>query len=64
MIRNVLEGIGGNIAAFPVISLVIFVSFFVGMTLRVLSLSHRHVDHMSNLPLETESSKTGENRHE
>jgi cbb3-type cytochrome oxidase subunit 3 len=55
VIRNVLEGIGGHIAAFPIISLVIFVSFFVGVILWALSLSRRHVDHMSHLPLEAEA---------
>ncbi len=64
MIRNVLEGIGGHIAAFPIISLVIFVSFFVGVILWALSLSRRHVDHMSHLPLEAEAPKSGESRHE
>lgn len=61
MIRNVLENLGGHIAAFPVISLVIFVSFFTGMLLWVVSLSRRHVEHMSQLPLEPEG---GDQRHE
>jgi cytochrome c oxidase cbb3-type subunit 4 len=61
VIRNVMEGIGGHIAAFPVISLVIFVTFFAGVILWALSLSRRHVDHMSQLPLE---SQAGETSHE
>lgn len=61
MIRNVMENLGGHIEAYPVISLVIFVSFFTGMLLWVVSLSRRHIEHMSQLPLETES---GEQRHE
>jgi cytochrome c oxidase cbb3-type subunit 4 len=64
VIRNVLEGIGGHIAAFPIISLVIFVSFFVGAVLWALSLSRKHVEHMSHLPLEAEPSKSGDSRHE
>lgn len=61
MIRNVLENLGGHIAAFPVISLVIFVSFFAGMLLWVASLSRSHVEHMRQLPLEPEG---GDQRHE
>lgn len=62
MIRNVMEHIGGHIEAYPVISLVIFVSFFVGMLAYVLSMSRGHVQRMSNLPIETEPS--GDTRHE
>lgn len=61
MIRNVLENLGGHIEAYPIISLVIFVSFFIGMLLWVVSLSRSHVVHMSQLPLESES---GDQRHE
>ena len=61
MIRNVLENLGGHIDAYPVVSLVIFASFFLGMLLWVVSLSRGHVVHMSQLPLESES---GDQRHE
>jgi len=61
MIRNVMESLGSHVAAFPVISLIIFVSFFTGMLLWVISLSRRHVEHMSQLPLESER---GEQRHD
>ena len=61
MIRNVMEGIGGHIAAFPIISLVIFVTFFAGVILWAFSLSRHHVHHMSQLPLE---SQPGETAHE
>lgn len=54
MIRNVMEGIGGSIAAFPIISLVIFVTFFLGVILWALSLNRHHLDHMRQLPLESE----------
>ena len=55
MIRNVMEGMGGHIAAFPIISLVIFVTFFLGVILWALSLSRPHIRHMSQLPLENEA---------
>lgn len=61
MIRNVMEGLGGHIAAYPIISLVIFVSFFIGAILWAFSLSRSHVNHMSQLPLD---SKAGEKPHE
>ena len=61
MIRNVLEGLGGHIAAYPIISLVIFVSFFTGVILWALSLSRTHVNHLSQLPLD---SQAGEQSHE
>ncbi len=61
MIRNVMEGLGGHIAAYPIISLVIFVSFFIGAILWAFSLSRSHVNHMSQLPLD---SQAGEKPHE
>ena len=61
MIRNVLQNMGGHIEAYPIISLVIFFSIFIGMLLWVFSLSRNHVQHMSNLPLESER---GDARHE
>lgn len=61
MMRNVLQNMGGHIEAYPIISLVIFFSFFLGMLLWVIGLSRNHVQHMSHLPLESES---GDTRHE
>lgn len=61
MIRNVMEGMGQHIAAYPIISLVIFVAFFTGVILWAFSLSRSHVNHMSQLPLD---SSEGETRHE
>ena len=61
MIRNVMEGMGQHIVAYPLVSLVIFVTFFTGVILWALSLSRSHVDHMSQLPLE---SSKGEKSHE
>ena len=61
MIRNVLQHMGGHIAAYPIVSLVIFLSFFLGMLLWVWSLSRAHVRHLSHLPLDPEP---GDARHE
>ena len=58
MIRNVLEHVGGHITAYPLVSLIIFVSFFTGMLLWVASLSRAHIKHMSQLPLDSESGGT------
>ncbi len=64
MIRNILEHIGG-VAAYPVISLVIFVLVFLGFALWALTMSRTQVEHASRLPLENDSMPAeGESRHE
>lgn len=64
MIRNVLEHVGG-IAAYPIISLLLFVAVFVGFTTWALRLSRQQVDHASRLPLENDGSTAeGETPHE
>ncbi len=64
MIRNVLQTIGGQITTYPIVALLIFVSFFTGMLLWVATMSRRHIDHMSHLPLEREPTAPGETNHE
>lgn len=51
MISKVLSSIDG-IAAYPIVSLAIFIPFFVVMTVWILRLDKRYIHHMSNLPLE------------
>lgn len=64
MIRNLLEHING-IAAYPVISLVLFVLVFTGLTLWALTMSRQSAEHASRLPLEPDSPPSeGETRHE
>lgn len=54
MIRNVLENIGG-IQIYPIVSLILFLLVFGGMTLWALRLRRPYVNHMGNLPLEDET---------
>lgn len=51
MIRNVLESIGG-IEIYPIITLVIFFSFFVGVLVYAYAMDKKAVDEISDLPLD------------
>lgn len=58
MYKDVLQSIY-NIALWPVISFVIFFSFFLGLLLWVFMADKKFIDHMKSMPLyETESSTT------
>lgn len=63
MHKDVLQAISG-IDLFPIIALVLFVSFFAGVLIWVAKMSKSDVEHMKNLPLEddTEVFKQGESR--
>lgn len=52
MYKNVLQSIAG-VDIYPIISLVIFVSFFVGMLIYVIRVPKKLVSHMSSLPLDS-----------
>jgi hypothetical protein len=54
MYKQVLNSIS-DIDIFPVISLILFVSFFALMLIRVIYARKDYVEHMSNLPLEEDS---------
>lgn len=54
MYKQVLNSIS-DIDLFPVISLILFVSFFVLMLIRVIYTRKDYVEHMSNLPLDEDS---------
>lgn len=60
MIRNVMEGMGAHLLAYPLVSLVLFVTFFAGVILWACLLSRPHVEHMSQLPLDPAN---GDDRH-
>ena len=53
-IKGHLESIDG-IEIFPIISFVIFFSFFIGLTIYVIRLKKNQVDTMKNIPLEEEN---------
>lgn len=50
MYGDILRSIGG-VELFPVISLVVFVTFFTGVLVRVARMSRHEVEHLSRLPL-------------
>ncbi|UOQ96481.1 cbb3-type cytochrome c oxidase subunit 3 [Hymenobacter sp. 5317J-9] len=50
MDKNVLQSIAG-VEIYPIISLVIFGLFFLGLLVYVLLSNRRHIDAMSQLPL-------------
>ncbi len=56
-IKHNMETIIG-IEIFPLISFIIFFSFFVGLIIYVIALSKRHVADMSAMPLQSEESTT------
>jgi len=55
-IKHTLEGISG-IEIYPIISFVIFFTFFVGMTWYVIKKDKKYLDEMSNLPLEDDKTE-------
>lgn len=48
---NYLEKIA-HVEIYPIISLLLFVAFFIGVTIWVFRMSKKDVDEMANLPLE------------
>lgn len=58
MFKAVFAG-AGELAIYPVISLLLFLSIFVGVLVWVFRLNKPHLEHMSKLPLENNSAKGG-----
>lgn len=50
---NYLEGISG-VSIYPMTSLLLFVTFFVCVTIYVMRADTGYVDHMKNIPLEND----------
>ena len=51
---NYLQGITG-IGVYPMFSFILFVVFFVFVTIRILRADTGFIDHMKNMPLENDS---------
>lgn len=51
MFKNHLAGIDG-VSIYPIISLVIFVLFFILLGIMVFKADKKYINHMENLPLE------------
>lgn len=64
MYSDMLQSIEG-VTIFPLISLVLFFVFFVGMLIKVFRMDKRHLNEMSQMPLnqDANTSKNGENSH-
>ncbi len=56
MYKEILRSIE-NIEIYPIISLLIFVTFFVGMFIWVVRVPKGYVDHMKSLPMDEQESK-------
>jgi cbb3-type cytochrome oxidase subunit 3 len=63
MISKVLSSIAG-IEIFPIISFLLFFSFFIGMLVVVLRMNKKHIDKMRNLPLEGDGAETNAGYHD
>ncbi|WP_018474423.1 hypothetical protein [Echinicola pacifica] len=61
MQKEILKSIE-NIEIYPIISLLVFVLFFVGMGIWVFRVDRKYIDHMKSLPMD-EKPKTN-NSHE
>ncbi|GAB3221723.1 cbb3-type cytochrome c oxidase subunit 3 [Algoriphagus aestuariicola] len=55
MYKEILRSIE-NIEIYPIISLIIFLLFFVGVFIWVVRTPHEHIKHMENLPLDDNDS--------
>jgi cytochrome c oxidase cbb3-type subunit 4 len=55
MYKEILRSIE-NIEIYPIISLIIFLLFFVGMFIWVVKVPKGYVDHMKTLPMDEEES--------
>ena len=58
MYKEILRSIGG-IDVYPVVSLVIFVTFFAIVIARALRMDARRVGHLANLPLDGSDQRVG-----
>lgn len=61
MISRVLSSIDG-ISAYPIVSLAIFIPFFVIVTIWIVKLDKQYIQYMSELPLEHSSDEHKEER--
>lgn len=54
MFSNYLSSIEG-VSVYAIISLIIFVAFFIGVTIWVINADKNYLTHMENLPLENDN---------
>ncbi len=63
MYKDVLRSIE-NIEIMPLISLLVFMLFFIGMFLWVIRVDKKYVDHMKSLPFNDKKDKTTDHEKE
>lgn len=59
-VKGNLENIDG-VSIYPLVSLLIFFIFFVGLFLWVITAKKTHIDEVSNIPLEDDTINTNQN---
>nr|WP_225586817.1 cbb3-type cytochrome c oxidase subunit 3 [Algoriphagus sp. Y33] len=57
MYKEVLRSME-NVEIFPIISLIIFVLFFIGVAIWAMRVPKEYVDHMSSLPMDDDNELT------
>ena len=57
MFKHYFERIEG-IEIYPIISLIIFVTFFIGLIIWVLRVDKKYINHMKGLPMDGDSFET------
>lgn len=64
MVKELLQSIDG-VTIFPIISLLFFFIFFIGMLIKVFKMDKRHLREMSQIPFDKDMniSNNGENSH-
>ena len=62
MIKAVLNSING-VELYPVLSLGLFMTFFIGMLIWVVRLDKGHITDMLKMPLESDTVKKGDTSH-
>ncbi len=60
MVRDVLQSLEG-IELYPIISLIIFVSFFAALIIWMIKVDKKYIKKMKNLPLEKEDESENNN---
>lgn len=60
MVRDVLQSLEG-IELYPIISLIIFVSFFAALIIWMIKVDKKYIKKMKNLPLEKENESENNN---
>ncbi len=61
LVRNILEGVAG-LEIYPIIGILVFLAFFVGVVVWVLRMKKNKVDAYSRIPLDDDDNPSIENK--